>query len=172
MNGQHRTEHKKKAEGDNNPIEALRKEFEENYAKQIKELGTIPIERLVDIAKTVGKRLGNPRDENSRGINLKMNQIRKFLDALRRLEIHVNELKRNEDSGMPASDWNEIRYQLTLLRPKLAYAAGRKEEVKPLMAVLEPAIKAAAESPRELFDRLLRFVEAIVAYHRYYGGNN
>ena len=65
----------------------------------------------------------------------------------------------------------EIKGSIILLRPKLAYAAGREEKIKPLMNVLDPAIKSGAES-KENFEKLLRLIEGIIAYHRYHGGSN
>ncbi len=58
--------------------------------------------------------------------------------------------------------------QLQLLRPKLAYAAGRhKGRVKDFRDLLEAAIKKTNEKNFAMFKN---FVEAIVAYHKFYGG--
>lgn len=57
--------------------------------------------------------------------------------------------------------------RLQLLRPKLAYAAGRHDSVKPLRQILEECIKL---TNRENFKTFRNIVEALVAYHRYYGG--
>ncbi len=58
--------------------------------------------------------------------------------------------------------------QLQLLRPKLAYAAGRhRGRVKDFRDLLEAAIKKTNEKNFAMFKN---FVEAIVAYHKYHGG--
>jgi CRISPR-associated protein Csm2 len=58
--------------------------------------------------------------------------------------------------------------QLQLLRPKLAYAAGRhKGKVKEFRDLLEVLIK---KTNKDNFANFKNFVEAIVAYHKYYGG--
>jgi CRISPR-associated protein Csm2 len=58
--------------------------------------------------------------------------------------------------------------KLQLLRPKLAYAAGRhKGKVKEFRDLLEALIKKANQ---DNFDTFKNFVEAIVAYHKYHGG--
>ena len=57
-----------------------------------------------------------------------------------------------------------------LLKPKLAYAAGCQEEVKPLMAVLVPCLDRV--HTKDDFIRFYRFVESIIAYHRYHGGRD
>ncbi len=120
------------------------------YATELKDLGTLGAEKIVEIAEQVGKRL--------KEIDLKINQIRRFLDEARQIE---GEVKR----GVFPAD------RVVLLRPKLAYAAGRERKVKDLMTVLDPALRSASIS-QENFEKFLRLIEAIVAYHRYYGGTN
>ena len=84
---------------------------------------------------------------------IKTTQIRKFLDAVRRIQAKFD------------SD------QVILLRPKLAYLVGREKKLKPLMAVLDPAIMSAYKD-RDSFQKLVYFIESIVAYHRFYGGKD
>ena len=108
-------------------------------------------EKLVRWAEEMGKQLG------SEGVDLKTTQIRKFLDA-------VNTIK---SRGTQEDDY--YKSQCIFLKPKLAYAAGRQDEVKPLRTVLEPCI-AKVENEKD-FTHFHRFVEAIVAYHRFYGGD-
>jgi len=60
--------------------------------------------------------------------------------------------------------------QLQLLRPKLAYAAGRqgpKAKIREFRHLLEVLIK---KTNKDNFANFKNFVEAIVAYHKYYGG--
>ncbi len=58
--------------------------------------------------------------------------------------------------------------KLQLLRPKLAYAAGRhKGKVKEFRDLLEALIK---KTNKDNFVNFKNFIEAIVAYHKYYGG--
>jgi len=58
--------------------------------------------------------------------------------------------------------------QLQLLRPKLAYAAGRhKGKVKEFRDLLEALIK---KTNKDNFANFKNFIEAIVAYHKYHGG--
>ena len=109
-------------------------------------------EKLVCWAEEMGKQLGRRK-----GVDLKTTQIRKFLDA-------VNTIK---SRGTQEKDY--YKNQCILLKPKLAYAAGRQDEVKPLMTVLEPCIDKV--DSEEDFAHFHRFVEAIVAYHRFYGGD-
>ena len=56
----------------------------------------------------------------------------------------------------------------------LAYAAARqRRQVQPLADVLSLAIDRIrpGEAGREDFEKFLRFVEGVIAYHRFYGGD-
>jgi CRISPR-associated protein Csm2 len=57
------------------------------------------------------------------------------------------------------------------MKPKLAYAVGRNQDIKPLMDVLEPAITAGTKSYDD-FKKLVALIEGIVAYHRYHDGKD
>ncbi len=124
---------------------------QKNY-DELKDLSKVTASRIVEIAREVGEYL------SPRVTDVKINQIRRFLDEVRQIEMGI---KRNEFSPD----------RIILLRPKLAYSAGRQAKVKYLMNVLDPAIQSASSS-KENFLKLLRLIEGIVAYHRYYGGTN
>jgi CRISPR-associated protein Csm2 len=64
-----------------------------------------------------------------------------------------------------------IRHRFYLLIPKLHYAAARAETfgMNGLRDVLEAGIKQVGDSP-ENFRRFVEFFEAILAYHKAYGG--
>lgn len=110
-------------------------------------------QKLVEKADKLGELL-------AKHIKLETSQIRKFLDAVTKISYERFD---REDGD------NYVRQEAILLRPKLAYSAGRnREKVKPLMDVLDPCL-SRIKSTRD-FDRFHRFVEAIIAYHRYYGG--
>jgi CRISPR-associated protein Csm2 len=126
-----------------------------DLGRELSDLSKVSGEKIVEIAEKAGKKLAASRPE---GIDLKINQIRRFLDEVRQIE-----------TGLKTGKFDPDR--IILLRPKLAYAAGREVKVFPLMNVIDPAIKSAAQSP-ENFNKLLRLIESIVAYHRYNGGTN
>ncbi len=133
-------------------------DWAKGYAKEMENLENLDSSRLVDIADDIGGKLAR---------SLKINQIRRFLDALRKIEQEYYGVIGSEDPQQK----EKIKHNLSMLRPKLAYAVGRDRSVKPLMTVLEPAIRAAANNPEQGFEKLLRFMEAIIAYHRYHEGN-
>lgn len=98
---------------------------------------------------------------------LKTTQVRKFLDAVNRLKAQL---------GRSKGFTEEIKSELELLRPKLAYAAARQQRdrdrgpVEPLRQVLEAAIKKV-DKPED-FTRLVQLIESIIAYHKAAGGKD
>ncbi|MEO0088632.1 MAG: type III-A CRISPR-associated protein Csm2 [candidate division WOR-3 bacterium] len=86
---------------------------------------------------------------------LSTSQIRNILDEIQRIS--------------PQDKIENIKNKLHLLRPKLAYAAGRhKGRLKEFREVVEKAITYIQDPIH--FKNFRNFIEAIVAYHRYYGG--
>jgi CRISPR-associated protein Csm2 len=109
---------------------------------------SLTADELVEYAEKMGKYL--------RAMYLKTSQIRKILDAVNKIKATTDYQKFN-------------REELVLLKPKLAYAAGKQEQqVKPLMNVLLPCIDKVKTYPD--FKKFAQFLEAIIAYHKYYGG--
>ncbi|PPT10177.1 CRISPR-associated protein Csm2 family [Geitlerinema sp. FC II] len=109
-----------------------------------------PIRDLVKHAQEFGEYLNSQR--------LQTNQIRKFLDAVNRLKVTVTQER----------DFSKIEPEIVLLQPKLAYAAARQKAAKPLSDVMSKAIDRVKDIKD--FDRLVQFIEAIVAYHKAAGG--
>ena len=63
--------------------------------------------------------------------------------------------------------------ELYTLRPKLAYVYGRpstKEEMKKLIVLLDDQIKKVKNEKQ--LEKFKSFFEAIIAYHKFYGGGN
>jgi CRISPR-associated protein Csm2 len=118
-------------------------------SEQLHSLKDYPIRELVKHAEAFGPELRQQR--------LETNQIRKFLDALNQLKAKLVE-----------GDFATIETEVVLLKPKLAYATARQNAVKPLNRVLSAAIDKVHS--REDFERLVQFVESIIAYHKAEGG--
>lgn len=95
---------------------------------------------------------------------LKTSQIRKFLSGVRGVEVKVN---RNTPEDF-------TRQEVAFLKVHLAYAKARQQaSVKPLMDVMTVVIDKIRDEGKEGledFNVFVRFVEAVVAYHRFYGG--
>ena len=114
------------------------------------ELDDVLIKGDANVLNHVTKKLGRYYSEGKERERLSSSQIRSILDRLQR---------------MHKFDLNSLQ----LLRPQIAYAAGRHGgKVKHLQGVLDRSIiKVTGENE---FENLKNFFEAIVAYHRYHGG--
>lgn len=118
--------------------------------KGLKNFKDYPIRNLVNHAKDFGPFLKQQR--------LETNQVRKFLDAVNRLKAELAE----------KGDFSAIETDVVLLQPKLAYAAARQKAAKPLSDVMSVAIDKVHS--KEDFERLVQFLESIIAYHKAEGG--
>ena len=111
------------------------------------------IRELVEDTEKLGRRLAQDK--------LKTTQIRKFLDAVNRLKA--------KNSGMTQLS-EDVKAELHLLRPKLAYAAARQATnnnsgpVEPLKRVLESALKK--DMDMEDFSSLVQLIESTIAYNK------
>lgn len=103
--------------------------------------------KLVEIASEFGKYLAEGRDEREK---LSTSQIRNVFSE-------VKQMKKYDPT------------KIELLRPKLAYVAGRHgKKVLDLQKVLDGGIiKINSE---DKFFNFQKFFEATLAYHKYHGG--
>ena len=97
--------------------------------------------------------------------DLKTSQIRTIFASVRQIEMLW------PVSAPDSADARSAITQLVLLKPKLAYQAGRNDEVKPLADLLTRAIDLVGED-RANFQRFMDFFEAILAYHKAKGGKD
>ena len=104
-------------------------------------------EALVTAAEDLGNRLENRQ--------LKTAQIRKVYGAVKKIQ--MSDVFRRND--------------LIMLKPKLAYAAARNNEVTDLKDALTQAIDRVGDDPQR-FQNFVDFFEATLAYHRAAGGRD
>jgi CRISPR-associated protein Csm2 len=104
--------------------------------------------KLVEVAEQLGKDFAN---------GLSTSQIRNVFGEVKRLQ-------------MKGFDEQTAR-ALILLKPKLAYQAGRhdKTKVPQLANILSKAIDRVGSDQRR-FEHFVDFFEAILAYHKAHGG--
>jgi CRISPR-associated protein Csm2 len=95
---------------------------------------------------------------------VKTGQIRNFYSGITRLRTEFAK------DGFVSP---KVQKQMVLLKPKLAYAAGRQIAVKttfyPKMTAAVDGVLNAGNKDLAL-DNFFLFVESVVAYHKYYGG--
>lgn len=114
-------------------------------------------------------------------------QIRNIFGVVRQIEqrIEIQDSQAQKMTGQVAYDnaspLPDAAYRdLVLLKPKLAYQTGRggsegKKSAREAMGFLQRVLSDAIDRvgrDRNRFKHFVQFFEAILAYHRYYGGKN
>ncbi len=129
----------------------------------ITENTTESIQMLTGVAETIGRRLAR---------NVTTSQIRNIFGTVRAIEQDVK--MSDDDEPLPL----HVQRELQMLRPKLAYQYGRvqgreddpdKAAIGALTKILSDAISLVGADTRR-FRNFVDFFEAILAYHRRYGG--
>lgn len=101
---------------------------------------------------------------------LTTSQIRNVFGEIKRIQMRVSE---------NSEKLNENKTDFLLLRPKMAYAAARAGKTdaehgalkfKAIMSKAHEAVKLGTENDLKRFQNFCDFIEAILAYHKAYGG--
>lgn len=124
-----------------------------------------------DIAREAEKVILDLKNQNKGKIFLKTNQIRKFLTAVNAITNKVNVYKAKHLDIMELPD--ELIGEVQFLKVKAAYQAGRERSVKDFMekSHMKDEIDRVGKSIAK-YEEFARYIEALVAYHKYYGGKD
>lgn len=126
---------------------------------------------IVQQAENVIKSLQRKNKRGEVVIYLKTNQIRKFLTAANMIanKVSIYRSKHPQEKKLSSELVDEVRY----LQVKLVYQAGRDRSAKEFIdaAGLLPMVKQIGSSIVR-FEEFSRYVEALVAYHKFYGGKD
>lgn len=120
----------------------------------VSDMGAVTAEDIDSIGNEQGQAF-------SRGV--KTSQLRSFYSAINGIRVQFQQ----EQDYTPA-----IERRLILLKPKLAYAAGRHRDLKAFHQFMVRAIDGVvkgSDKPQAL-DNFFALLEAIVAYHKFHGG--
>ena len=121
------------------------------------------VKMLKDIPPRKYANVGGYADEIAKhfssGYNqLKTNQLRKLFGAIREIELKET--------------WQLREPEFYLLKPKIAASVGRelipKDFYKLIIVCMEKVDEGSEEDKMENFKTLVNFLEAIVAYRKYY----
>ena len=99
--------------------------------------------------------------------SISTSQIRKFLSAVNKIN---NKVKYQNDSEELS---NDIVDEIAYMRVQFAYIVGKNNtnEMKELYKKLDPAM-AEIKTSKAAFINFARYVEAIIAYHKFHGGKD
>jgi CRISPR-associated protein Csm2 len=122
----------------------------------MKDFDLITTQEIVEIAKEKGEKFKD----------IKTNQLRNFFNEV--VSIKNNMLSMNE------FNFSLIESKLILLKPKLAYAAGRQNTIKLFKTFMDEVIDAVlkAKDKKKAIENFITLNESIIAYHKFYGGKD
>ena len=122
-------------------------------------------------AENVIKSLGKQDSYGNMRFNLKTNQIRKFLTAVNTVTGKIDIYRVNSEQALTLPE--ELAAEVKYLKIKIAYQAGRERSVKEFVekAELIRWIDEVGNSV-ERYEQFAKYVEALVAYHKFYGGRD
>lgn len=124
-----------------------------------------------DIGKEAEQVILNLKKQDKKNrLQLKTNQIRKFLSAVNTITNKVNAYKAAHIQATDMPD--ELAGEIQFLKVKAAYQAGRDRTVKKFMeeCKMEEWINGIGTSIKK-YEEFSRYMEALVAYHKYHGGD-
>jgi CRISPR-associated protein Csm2 len=124
----------------------------------VNDLSTLTPEDIDSISENFGYKLADRRE------GIKTNQVRNIFSTVLALRTKLKTEKAFSE---------DIHNDLVLIKPKLAYAAGRQRNVRPLYDLLSHGITATVNSKDQVkgLENFIQLVESIVAYHKFHGGN-
>lgn len=122
-------------------------------------------EHYVDRAEKAIKKLIVVNKKGDEIINLTTSKIRNILSLVSDL---YNDAQRYRSEELSEDLYNRVQY----LKMRMAYEAGRENTVKEFLkkAELFEEIDKIGKSKKALIE-FCHYMEALVAYHRFYGGN-
>jgi len=98
--------------------------------------------------------------------NLRAAQLRKFYSLLKRVDLELRD--QAEDSAFP----DKLRPQVLRVLPLLAYARGRNNIPDSFYNFMKTILDFSKISEVRDFRRLIHLLEAVVAYHKFHGGQD
>lgn len=137
------------------------------------------MDNYVDRANQVMRKLKEDASNN----NYKMvttSQIRKFLAAVNRINGKIDQLKNGNKTSVASKIPEDLQMEIKFLKVKLAYQIGRadggRNKINPVKAFAEQSglfgeIDQIGNSV-EKYEKFSRYVEALVAFHKFYGGKD
>ena len=133
------------------------------------------MENIVDKAELAIKSIRKPNKKNHDKlvIELKTNQIRKILTAVNILKNKVDIYKIANPQAKKLDE--ELQMEIEFLRVNIAYQIGREKGKQNLVrefvekADLLNMVKNI-NGDIKAFENFCRYIEALVAFHKFYGG--
>ena len=126
----------------------------------------------VDLADKVMRKLSTATDKWGKPSMVTTSQLRRFLTAVNTVTGKVEQYQ--NETGTLEKLSADLAAQVKFLKVKLAYQVGRQGKVVADFAK-EADLMAAIDSigsDAKKYEEFARYVEALVAFHKFYGGKD
>ena len=126
----------------------------------------------VELAESVIESLAQRKDGEGKPDMVTTSQIRKFLTAVNTVTGKIEQYRNEHGQAETLSP--ELAVQVKFLKVKLAYQVGRGDQkIKSFAekADLMAAIESIGNDVKK-YEEFARYVEALVAFHKYRGGKD
>ncbi len=126
----------------------------------------------VDLAQNVMKKLSTATDKWGKPSMVTTSQLRRFLTAVNTVTGKVEQYQ--NETGEQGKLSADLAAQVKFLKVKLAYQVGRQGKIVSDFAK-EADLMAAIDSigsDAKKYEEFARYVEALVAFHKFYGGKD
>ena len=139
-------------------------QFDNDILYILKEIGELKTLKEMDVKKMANENGYADKLALRLKGRMKTTQLRRFFSAIKEI-----------DTDLKEKSWEEIEAKFYLLKPKLAYAKGRKlipEEFHEVVKISMNKIDIGETNEKiENYKRFVQFLESIVAYHKFHGGD-
>ena len=138
------------------------------------------MDNYVDRADKVMRALSEEAQKSYGSKMVTTSQIRKFLTAVNRVNGKIDQFKNGNKSSASGRIPEDIQMEIKFLKVKLAYQIGRadsgRNRANPLKEFADKSgligeIDKIGDS-LERYENFARYVEALVAFHKFYGGKD
>ena len=138
------------------------------------------MDNYVDRADKVMRALSEEAQKNYGCKMVTTSQIRKFLTAVNRVNGKIDQFKNGNKSSASGTIPEDLQMEIKFLKVKLAYQIGRaaneRNKSNPVKDFADRSgLFAEIDSignNLERYENFARYVEALVAFHKFYGGKD
>lgn len=125
---------------------------------------------VADMIKTAEEVIQALKEEGGGRLRLKTNQIRKILSAINAIsnKVQIYKMRQPKEKNLP----EELAADVSYLKVMLAYQSGRERSVREFVERAGLLEKIDTVASIRDYEGFARYMEALVAYHKYYGGND
>ncbi len=138
------------------------------------------MDNYVDRADKVMRALSEEAQKSNGSKMVTTSQVRKFLTAVNRVNGKIDQFKNGNKSSASGRIPEDLQMEIKFLKVKLAYQIGRADSgryrANPVKEFADKSgligeIDKIGDS-LERYENFARYVEALVAFHKFYGGKD